>query len=244
MSGSVFSGIGRSIFKLGFEISPIMFTNGIANFMGGAMPIIMVTESANLITGLLAGSDVTDLDQFFAHFTPIAGGKLASYTVGTYPFANQQVAANAIITQPLTFSMRMVIPVNKPGGHTAKLVTMMMLKSLIDKHANLGGTYTVATPAYIYTNCLLTGLTDVSQSGGTSPIPQNTWQFDFVQPLITLQAAQAAQNTFMSKLTAGTPTDGSLNAPAATVGSQVPSVTSPTNATSLGVAPGAQGGQP
>jgi len=204
MSGSVINNIGRVVYQFGFEISPIIFTGGIAAQYGGYVPIVLLTEAANFVTGLLAGTNAFDLDNFFAHFTPIPGGKLASYSVATYPFANQSVAANAIISEPLNLSMRMSIPVNKPGGHSAKLVTMMMLQKVIQSHANMGGTYTVVTPACLYTDLILTGLTDVSQGG--SPIPQNTWQWDFTQPLITLEAAQAAQNTFMSNQTNGTPT--------------------------------------
>jgi hypothetical protein len=226
---SVLDTIGRTVYKLGFEISPIIFTNGIAEFAGGFLPIITITEGPNLITSVLAGSNPFNLDRFFAHFTPVPGGKLANYAVGQYPFANQSVAANAIISEPLTLSMRMSIPVNKPGGHTAKLITMTMLQAVIQKHANLGGTYIVATPAGFYTNCILTGLTDVS--GGESPIPQNTWQWDFVQPLVTLQAAQAAQSTFMNAASQGLPTNGSLNATANSAA--VPSIVNGTGTAGL-----------
>ena len=205
MSGSIVNNIGRTVYQLGFEISPILFSGGIAEaFPGGYMPIIIVTEAANFISGLLAGSNVFDLDNFFAHFTPIPGGTLASYSIGMYPFANQSVAANSIMAEPLKLSMRMAIPVNKPGGHTAKLVTMMALQKIVQTHANMGGTYTVVTPANLYTNLLLTGLTDVSQGG--TPIPQNTWQWDFIQPLVTLEQADAAMNNFMTATGNGIPT--------------------------------------
>jgi hypothetical protein len=226
---SVLDTIGRTVYQLGFEVSPIIFTNGIAALTRGYLPIIAITEGPNLLASVLAGSNPFNLDKFFAHFTPVPGGKLANYAVGQYPFANQSVAANAIISEPLTISMRMSIPVNKPGGHTAKLITMTMLQAVVQKHANLGGTYTIATPAGFYTNCILTGLTDVST--GDSPIPQNTWQWDFVQPLVTLQAAQAAQSTFMNTVSQGLPTAGSLDAPAASAA--VPSVASGAGTTGL-----------
>lgn len=225
MSGS----LGRIIYQLGFECSPIIFTDGIASSFGGYLPVIAITESYNLIAGLLAGGDVFNLDNFFAHFDPIPGGTLANYAIASYPFANQAVAANAIIAQPLSLSLRMKIPVNKPGGHTAKLLTMMALQAAIAKHANMGGTYAVATPAFIYTNLILTGLSDISD--GSSPIPQNTWRWDFVKPLLTLAQAQAAQSTFMNAVTNGIATDGGLGTNAASAA--VPSTITGTNPTGL-----------
>ena len=217
MSDSLLNNVGRVIYELGFQISPIVFTGGIAESAPfGVLPIIAITETGYDFgasgSGLaLAGAIVTtainalntkSLDDFFAHFTPIQGGKLINYTVGTYPFANQSVAANAIISEPLSISMRMIIPVNKPGGHTAKLLTMMALQSSIQAHVNKGGTFTIATPVKFYTNCILTGLTDVSQGG---PIPQNAWQWDFMQPLVTLKQAEAAMNTFFNNTGSGIP---------------------------------------
>ena len=211
MSGSIkiVNDIGRVSYQLAFQCSPIIFTGGIAGQFGlniggiGNLPIIAITEAANFVANVLSGKIPFNLDDFFAHFSPSPGGTLAKYSIGQYPFANQSVAANAIIAEPLTLSMRMNIPVKAPGGHTAKLVTMIMLQSVIAKHAQLGGTYTVATPAGFYTNMILTGLTDVSNT--QHPIPQNAWQWDFIQPLVTLTAATAAQNTFMQNITNGTP---------------------------------------
>jgi hypothetical protein len=207
---SILDSIGRSIYQIGFQLTPIILVQGIArSFPGQMMPIIILTEGPNLLVSVLAGKSPFNPDKFFAHFSPVPGGKLANFVIGQYPFANQSVAANAIISEPLTISMRMSIPVNKSGGHTAKLATMVLLQSKLKDHANLGGTYIVATPAGFYTNCILTGLTDVST--GESPIPQNAWQWDFVQPLITLQEAEAAQNTFMSNTTNQLPSDGALS---------------------------------
>lgn len=224
MSGSLLNNIGRVIYELGFQISPILFTGGIADMAPfGILPVIAITETGYdfgasgtalaaagaIVTTAINALNTKSLDDFFAHFTPVQGGKLANYAIGMYPFANQSVAANAIISEPLTISLRMIIPVNKPGGHTAKLITMMALQSSIQAHVNKGGTFTIATPVNFYTNCILTGLTDVSQG---SPIPQNAWQWDFIQPLVTLQQAQAAQNTFMSHTGSGlaTPVPGNL----------------------------------
>lgn len=228
---SILDAAGRAAYQLGFQISPIILTGGIAANFYGYLPIIAITEAGAIgsVSAIRSLANIQGLDGFFAHFRPVPGGKLANYAVGTYPFANQSVAANAIIAEPLTISMRMEIPVNKAGGHARKLITMMALQSALQKHANLGGTYIVATPAGMYTDCILTSLSDVS--GGESPTPQTAWQFDFVKPLVTLRAAQAAQSTLMQSATNGTPTDGAWTASSA--GGAVP--TTSAGATPLGI---------
>lgn len=211
--GSILSGVGRDVYRLGFEISPIVLTNGIAASIPGQMlPIVVILEAANLVTGILNGAPATDLDAFFAHFRPLPGASLIKYGLGEYPFANQATAANAIVGQARNLSYRMSVPVNKPGGHTAKFITFIALKALIEQHAALGGTWTCVTPTAIETNMILLDVVDVSD--GQSVIPQDAWQWNFKKPLITAQDAQAAQNTLMSKLTSGLPTDGSLSGPA------------------------------
>src|ERR1700680_1822169 len=93
---------GGAAFKLTYELSPIILTGGIANFMpGGMLPIIALTEPLNFIGGILSGGGDLDLDDFFAHFVPLPGSGLVSQEFGEYPFANQAVAANAVIRKPL-----------------------------------------------------------------------------------------------------------------------------------------------
>ena len=208
MSGTT----GRTIYQLGFEISPVILTGGIANLFGGYLPIIAITEGPNAILTAASGGNVFDLDNFFAHFTPVAGSTLLNYSIGQYPFANQVVAANAIIAEPLTISLRMNIPVNRRGGHTSKLTTMILLQTMLKQHAEQGGTYIIVTPAGFYTGCILTRLVDVSSDA--NPIPQNAWQFDFSQPLVSLQQAQGAFSTLMDKVSRGLFTNGSWNATA------------------------------
>lgn len=208
MSGST----GRTIYQLGFEISPIILTGGIANLFGGYLPIIAITEGPNAVLNTLSGNSPTNLDNFFAHFTPMPGSTLLNYNIGQYPFANQIVAANAIIAEPLSISLRMSIPVNKRGGHSAKLATMIILQALLKQHAEQGGTYIIVTPAAFYLGCILTKLVDTSSDA--NPIPQNTWQFDFIQPLVTMQQAQGAFSTLMDKVSNGLFTSGSWNATA------------------------------
>jgi len=198
---------GYDAFRLSFEISPIILTGGIAtNIPGGGLPIVSITEALNFTEGLLSGGEDLDLDDFFAHFVPLAGSTLIDQQIAKYPLANQTVAANAVITQPLNISMRMICPVKGPGGYATKLATIMALQTTLKLHNASGGTYTVATPSYFYTNCLMVGMKDTSNSGSAQA--QNTYQLDFEQPLLTLQAAQAAQNNLMQQITSGVPIPG------------------------------------
>lgn len=215
--------------KLTFEISPIILTGGIAqNIPGGMLPLVSITQAAGFITGLLSGSDITDLDQYFAHFRPLPGGSLISQDVGHYPFANQATAANAVITKPLRISMHMTCPAQSggTGGYISKLVTMSALQATLARHNSSGGTYTVATPFYFYTNCLLLDLHDVTPGG--SQQPQRDWQWDLEQPLLTQQQAAQALNSLMSQISGGTPTAGAwsglsptVNQPSSLAGSSV-----------------------
>jgi len=233
----------RHAYQLSFQVCPIFFTNGIAGNNGGMMPVTQILQPgtpAPSLTGLIeaaVGLGGPSLDQAFAHFRPVPGGTLAKFSPALYPFANQQVAANAIIFEPLTISLRMEIPVNTPGGFQYKFVTMSALQAALKQHANLGGTYTVATPAFIYSNALLLDVVDVSAPD--SAVPQSAFQWNFLLPLVTLQAAQAAQSTFMTNVTNGTPTSGSTTPPATS--SAVPSVTTGSSAAGAGVPSGVTG---
>lgn len=221
---------GAQAFELAFAISPIVFTGGIAqNIPGGALPMgLVVGASAGGLLGgvlglgagataLVAGAgaliqaatelDLQSLAQILPRFQPLAGGTLADFQIGKYPFANQAVAANATIAQPLTLSMHMFWPARGDnGGFPAKLLGMLALQAAIAAHGSSGGTYVVLTPAFIYTNLILTAMRDIT-SGQTKQV-QTDWQLDFEQPLLTLNAAQNVQNSLMSKLTSGTAIDG------------------------------------
>ena len=79
---------------------------------------------------------------------------------------------------------------------------MKCRKIALENHVQLGGTFTVLTPAYTYTNCLLTSLRDV-----TSPSDKQVqfmYQWDFVQPLITISGATSVLGNLMQKVTNGT----------------------------------------
>ena len=130
---------GRTIFEIAFQVSPIILQNGIANFMGGYLPIVVLTEGLSVVNGLITGNLPSGLDEFFAQFTPLPGANLVRNSVGKYPFANQSVAANAIIREPKTLAMRMIAPARGDGGYLVKLATMTALRLAIEQHTALGG---------------------------------------------------------------------------------------------------------
>ena len=201
---------GEAQFKLNFEISPITLTGGVAlNIPGGMLPILSLTQAQSFTTGLISGGSDLGLDDFFAYFYPLPGSSLIDQQIGMYPFANQTVAANAIIVQPLSVSMLMTVPVRDPGGYQTKLSNMTAVQNTLHQHNTTGGTYTIATPSYFYTNCVMTGMHDISSSD--SKQAQIQWKLDFIQPLISLQAAAASQfalNSMMQQLSSGVQTTG------------------------------------
>lgn len=215
---------GLAAYKLAYQLSPIIFTgqnSGItASIPGGMLPIIAITQALNFTTGLLSGPANLDLDDFFANFQPLPGSTLIKNQIGTYPFANQTVAANAIITQPLNISLMMLVPVRDTGGYFTKTATMLLLQKAFYQHNAGGGTYTIMTPSYFYTNCVMLAMSDVSSS--TTKQAQMAYQLDFYQPLLTLTAALAAQSGLMNKLTNGLQTDGSTSGIGTTVGNTSP----------------------
>lgn len=175
--------LARSTFQTAYELSPIVLSGGIFSAIPGQlMPIVAITQAANFGFNLLSGDNPLNENNFFGHFRPLPGGTLVDNDIAMYPFANQTYAANAIIKKPLRLSLLMNSPVNIRGGYISKLITFTALKQTLDLHNQLGGTYIIATPSYIYQDCLLTNLVDVSRPD--SQQPQNAWQFDFIQPLL------------------------------------------------------------
>lgn len=199
---------GQASFELAFQISPIVFVKGIAEFIpGGVLPIGAVSQTQTFVGSVLSGNGLPGLDQTFPQFYPLPGSTLADFEIGKYPFANQAVAANATIAQPLTVSMRMLWPAQpSTGGFAARLMGMLAMQSAIKQHGTRGGTYIVLTPTYFYTNMILKRMSDISS--GATRNPQSEWQLDFEQPLLTLEEAEQLQNSLMSKLTGGTQVDG------------------------------------
>jgi hypothetical protein len=195
-------------FFLTYSISPIILMGGIAaNQSNGTMPIITLTQGVDPDTGALPGGGSTDPSDYFATFMPLPGSTLAENEMGMYPFANNSVAANAIIAQPLSISMLMICTARLgAGGYAGVQSTMTALVQSLAQHDAMGGTYTVLTPKYPYFNCIRTRMPDASS--GETKQAQNTYQLDFRQPLLTLEAAQNAQNSLMSKLSNGSQLQG------------------------------------
>ncbi|WP_158781585.1 hypothetical protein [Pantoea sp. BAV 3049] len=199
----------RELYRLGFEISPVILCDGIAQSIpGGMLPIVALTQSASFITSLLGGgSSLTNLDKYFCHWKAMQGSTMIDYDLGRYPFANQTVAANALLSQPLQVSLLMDAPVNENTGAMTKLVTLSALQATLQAHANLGGTFTVATPALFYSGCVLRTVRDVT--GANESTPQRQWLWSFEQPLVTEAGAARAVNNYMGKIDNGDRTDSS-----------------------------------
>lgn len=220
---------GQAAYKLAFEIAPITLTGGAASgIIGGMLPVLSLVQSLSF-SGLLGGGGFS-LDNAFANFHPLPGASLIEAQIGTYPFANLNVAANCIIQQPLQVSMLMRCPVRSEGEYFTKMMIMNALQSTLKQHMQQGGLFNVATPSFYYTNCILQGLHDVT--GGESAQAQTDWKWDFIQPLVTQQQAAAAQNAMMSQLSSGAPTTGALSGNAINLGN-------PSTVTTPGVSPAA-----
>lgn len=200
--------VGLAVWKLAFQLSPIILTGGLAKIMPGQMlPLIALTEALSFPLGLLSGgSDSLDLDGFFANFEPLPGATLLHQDLARYPFGNQGIAANAVIQQPLRFSMLMKTPAHGPLGYFLKLAVFQTLQAALYQHNTRGGTYIVMTPSFVYTSAVMLDLRDTSS--GETRQPQNAWTFDFEQPLITLSDIQSAQSSLMSQITAATQVTG------------------------------------
>lgn len=214
---------GLANFAFTYQYNPIMLTGNSVVTKGripAQMSLMSLTQSGFFGDPASPNSSTS----YFAHFEPIAGGSLIDQEIASYPFANQAIAANAVISQPLAISMKMICPAQTTNGngYSDKLATITALVQTLRAHNASGGTYSVCTPAYYFLDCVMRGMRDVT--GGETKQVQAAWQFDFVQPLLTLDAAQGAQSNLISKMTAGI---------------QVPAVngaianTSPSNATGV-----------
>lgn len=214
------AGALRSIWQLAFQVSPIVLVNGLAATLpGGLLPIVAITEALDIAGGLLTGNGLPDsLDDFFAQYLPLPGSTLISQAVGQYPFANLAVAANATIKNPLNISMVMIAPARETGGYLTKLPIFTALQAALETHNSLGGLYHIATPAFVYTNCIFLSMTDVTD--GESRQRQAAYQLDFQKPLVTASQLNSALNSLMSRLANGSQISGNptWSGPAASVG--------------------------
>lgn len=193
----------RDIYTIAFQVSPIIFSGGLAkNVPGGLLPVVALMGGLGLIQKAVTGKAVS-LNDFSFQFRPMPGSDIVNQSVATYPFANQSVAANATIQEPLNISLHMIAPVKIAGGYVSKLGVYTALQKLFEKQNSLGGTYVVLTPAKIYKDCLLLKMTDITS--GETKQDQVAWQLDFFQPLISMSAAKAALSSLLAKSSSGQP---------------------------------------
>lgn len=184
-------------YDLAYQVSPIILYGGL---YPAGMPIIGLTgELAGLVQGVI--SNGISADDFFARFLVLPGGTLINQTIATYPFASQQVAANATIQQPKNISLRMICPAKGAGYYLTKTAILTSLQNTLEQHNAAGGYYTVATPGFVYTNCILTAWIDITPANTKNP--QTEFQLDFVAPLITQEQAGAALNSLLNKVGGG-----------------------------------------
>jgi hypothetical protein len=84
---------------------------------------------------------------------------------------------------------------------------MMALQAAVAQHAALGGTYIVITPMAFWRYAILKAIRDVTS--GASKQRQSAWQWDFEQPLLTLEQSQGGLlNNLMSSIANGTQLNG------------------------------------
>ncbi|MHA1063412.1 hypothetical protein ACR9GP_05820 [Enterobacter ludwigii] len=195
----------QSTFKLAFEISPIILVDGIASQVpGGAIPIAVFTEGLSMTYGqLVSGSDMAT---FTTRFYPMAGTSMIAQEIGTYPFYDMATAANSVVRMPNRIAMQMVRPANAENApYPEKIVTFTALKTALDYHNASGGSYTVLTPACVYTGCLMRSLIDVSGFSDENKQVQHTWCLEFEQPLLQLSQLEQVMGNMMQKFNDGMP---------------------------------------
>lgn len=175
-----------------YQTSPIYLVNGVAASMSG---------------GVLALADPSLLPTGFATFRPLPGASLLKSQCAEYPMANQAVAGNAIIQLPTNLSMQMVCPATASGvAYENKSSVIQALIATLTQHQSMGGVYDIYTPAFPYTNGILTDFRDVTDANIKQA--QAMFELDFYFPLITVAAAQVAQGSLYQAITAGTPIVG------------------------------------
>ncbi|EBW9943207.1 hypothetical protein [Salmonella enterica] len=197
-------------FKLAFEVSPILLVDGIASKIpGGVMPIAVLTEGLSIVNGLLHGEIRT---RSMAAFTPMAGTTLIQQEISNLNFYNQVTAANATIRKPNRVVMQMIRPAStEDGGYATKGMAFTALKMALDMHNQYGGCYTVMTPSFIYTRCLMRSFVDTSGFSEQNKQVQHTWQLEFEQPLSSVEQTVTTLASVLDKFDKGIPEDGPLS---------------------------------
>jgi hypothetical protein len=215
MSAVIGSGSAASDWAAAFQGSPILLKGGTGIATQGDIPITTYTDP-NPQPGVPA----------FAQYMPMPGASLLKNQLSKFPFANQAVAANAIIQQPVNLSMMMICPVQGGQSWQVKLSILTAMVQTVKQHFNLGGLFNVNTPSFPYTSGALLDLRDMSQSETKQPQYKYAWDFEF--PLITLEQAQAVLNTLLNKLSnqsAPNPTVPTVGTALSAVGVSAPSFT-------------------
>jgi hypothetical protein len=197
-------------FKLAFEVSPILLVDGIAaNIPGGTLPIATFTESLSVVNGLLHGEIGFSPT---SAWMPMGGTTLVQQDIGTLNFYNQATAANSVVNKPNRVMMQLTRPAStQDGGYATKSLMFTALKLALDQHNQSGGSYTVMTPAFIYTGCLLRSVVDSSGFSEQNKQVQYSWTFEFEQPLLQISQLDAVLGNLMSKFDSGLPSPGGLS---------------------------------
>lgn len=197
-------------FKLAFEVSPILLVDGIASKIpGGVMPIAVLTEGLSIVNGLLHGEIRT---RSMAAFTPMAGTTLVQQDICNLNFYNRVTAANATVKKPNRVVMQMIRPAStEDGGYITKGMTFTALKMALDMHNQYGGCYTVMTPSFIYTRCLMRSFIDTSGFSEQNKQVQHTRQIEFEQPLSSVEQTVKTLASVLDKFDKGMPSDGALS---------------------------------
>ena len=186
-------------FRRSYQIAPILLVNGIAANAPnkGQMTILALTEGNEQ-------ANYADVNDYFAQFEPLPGGTLVDFSPAEYPFASLNMAANAMLQQALKISLKMLCPARTGQNNYDSIQSKItLIQQQLTAHILAGGTFTVATPATIYDNCLLTTVRDISNAGDKKV--QGVFQWDFIKPLITPQQAEAAYNNLYAKMQSGLP---------------------------------------
>jgi len=216
---------GLNEFTLQYGVSPIILKGGLANLQGGPIPIVFYTTGGSIRN--LQQAQNTNLDDLIK-FDPLPGSTIIEQIAAQGPTANQQVASNATVTQPLGVSLLMTAPASSALPYKAKQSVLTQMQRALAQHNALGGLYIVNTPACPWDNCILLRITDVT--GGDTKQRQVQWRWDFTQPLVTISAVQGALNGIMQKFNDGTP-------PSSTPGGSSLTVGQPTNLLLTGTVP-------
>lgn len=173
------------------------------------MPIAVLTEGLSITNGLLHGEIRT---RSMAAFTPMAGTTLVQQDLCNLNFYNQVTAVNATVRKPNRVVMQMIRPAStEDGGYTTKGMTFTALKMALDMHNQYGGCYTVLTPSFIYTRCLMRSFIDTSGFSEQNKQVQHTWQIEFEQPLSSVEQTVKTLASVLDKFDKGMPSDGPLS---------------------------------